>query len=307
MTVYINSIDIEDRGSVEVSGFSSATNISVDLVARVYVQPPADGIWEFDVAKTVTGPVGGTMLTPFTASAPFSEAARAKGVRIHLPDGSALTRLKVEKVENFSTSAHNQIMVQSASVSKGTLVIDVKYGGGCFEHDFSLEWDGLTLESDPPQYQLVLADKSPFDPCKAIVHRQLRFDITTSDVQFAVPSFLLIGTPEVRDRVTVPLGLSTVVECKKDEPTEIVGGLKLTLKDVSDSRCPVNAVCVWPGFATATLEWEQGSESGEAVLSTDHPGPVALGTTGYRVGLLSVAPYPGTVGETLVAVRVTTT
>jgi hypothetical protein len=65
---------------------------------------------------------------------------------------------------------------------------------------------------------------------------------------------------------------------------------------VSDSRCPLNANCVWMGEATVKLSLQAEGEKRSFNLSTfNHPPAFRSDTTvsGYRIKLRSVTPYPG--------------
>ncbi|MEM6532741.1 MAG: hypothetical protein AAF654_08950 [Myxococcota bacterium] len=99
---------------------------------------------------------------------------------------------------------NNQIEILGAAVLREGLFIDVQYSGGCFEHAFSLEWDGQALKTNPPQYPLNLVDESRTDGCRAIQRRTLQFDISTPSLQFQSSGTLLLSVPGGRE-VPVPI------------------------------------------------------------------------------------------------------
>ena len=68
--------------------------------------------------------------------------------------------------------------VHEAWVEGDLLHLRVSYGGGCGEHDFALRFSRPFLESDPVQAPLYLAHDAKGDPCRAIVGRELVFDLT---------------------------------------------------------------------------------------------------------------------------------
>jgi hypothetical protein len=71
-----------------------------------------------------------------------------------------------------------------------------------------------------------------------------------------------------------------------------VGDLRLTFRSVeADSRCPIDAVCVWAGDAEIALKIEQGSQSAVAALHTMLE-PKKTEWNGYTVSLVSVLPAP---------------
>jgi hypothetical protein len=82
MTIHIDEIDITADGAVVVQGHVSAGNITVNIVPLAYVQAPADGIWEYELSETQHGPVGTTVMKPFSVTAPFPAFSEATGVRI---------------------------------------------------------------------------------------------------------------------------------------------------------------------------------------------------------------------------------
>ena len=69
-----------------------------------------------------------------------------------------------------------------------------------------------------------------------------------------------------------------------------VGDLRLTFRSVeSDSRCPIDAVCVWAGDAEIALKIEQGSQAAVAALHTTLE-PKKTEWNGYTIALVSVSP-----------------
>jgi hypothetical protein len=78
--------------------------------------------------------------------------------------------------------------------------------------------------------------------------------------------------------------------------TIVVGGVKVRFSAVeSDSRCPMDAVCVWQGDAVAVFVVEQNcdcrSAAFELKLHTTLE-PKSGSAYGFRVELLQLAPYP---------------
>ena len=69
-----------------------------------------------------------------------------------------------------------------------------------------------------------------------------------------------------------------------------VGDLKLTFRGVdADSRCPIDAICVWAGDAEVALKIEQGSQAAVASLHTMLE-PKKTEWNGYTVSLVSLTP-----------------
>ena len=71
-----------------------------------------------------------------------------------------------------------------------------------------------------------------------------------------------------------------------------VGELRLTFRSVEgDSRCPVDAVCVWAGDGEIALKIEQGTKAAVAALHTTLE-PKKTEWNGYTVSLVSLTPAP---------------
>jgi hypothetical protein len=98
MTIHVEEVAITEDGRVVVSGQVSASNISVQMVARAYVQAPEDGIWEYDLSESLRGSAGAMVMLPFSVTAALPSYREAAGVRIHVPrpDGTiaAITKHK---------------------------------------------------------------------------------------------------------------------------------------------------------------------------------------------------------------------
>ena len=72
--------------------------------------------------------------------------------------------------------------------------------------------------------------------------------------------------------------------------TITVGDLRLTFRSVEgDSRCPIDAICVWAGDAEIALKIEQGSQAAVAALHTTLE-PKKTEWNGYTISLVSVSP-----------------
>lgn len=86
-----------------------------------------------------------------------------------------------------------------------TLVIDVRYGGGCVDHAFILIGSAAFAESNPVQTFMTLAHDARGDLCKALVFKTLRADITplrdayrrSYQVEHGTISIRLTGAPPI--------------------------------------------------------------------------------------------------------------
>lgn len=66
----------------------------------------------------------------------------------------------------------------SHRVEEDLLTLHIQYGGGCRDHRFALLVDPAFMESHPVQVAARLAHDADGDPCRALVGRTLRFDLT---------------------------------------------------------------------------------------------------------------------------------
>ena len=65
------------------------------------------------------------------------------------------------------------------TINGDVLRISVSYRGGCKDHDFSLIWNGLELESFLPQLNLFLVHDAHGDTCDTSINKILEFDLTS--------------------------------------------------------------------------------------------------------------------------------
>ncbi|GMT99867.1 hypothetical protein KH5H1_39870 [Corallococcus caeni] len=73
------------------------------------------------------------------------------------------------------------LAIESMSVKGTVLTLHVRHGGGCKEHRYGLAWDGRftkTAEGEP-RAELTLLHDANNDRCKALVYKDLAFDLST--------------------------------------------------------------------------------------------------------------------------------
>lgn len=73
---------------------------------------------------------------------------------------------------------NDQTNIQSAKIKGNNLILEVSYGGGCEEHDFSLVGSQMISKSLPPIRAIKLVHDAHEDKCKAIIMKTLTFDIS---------------------------------------------------------------------------------------------------------------------------------
>ncbi|MGQ0643091.1 MAG: hypothetical protein ACT4P6_20280 [Gemmatimonadaceae bacterium] len=83
-------------------------------------------------------------------------------------------------VENVSAAGwpRDALDVTSAEVIADTLRLGVQFGGGCATHRFALLLGSAFMESHPVQVHARLAHAAGGDMCKALLTRDVAFDLT---------------------------------------------------------------------------------------------------------------------------------
>jgi hypothetical protein len=157
-------------GRVPSLGWSNAR-----LVPHVYIQKPPDGIWGYDfVAQPPSGPAGDA-IGIVSASVGLMDSKDLSGVCIHAAQGQYI--LRVPQIAEGAPPDGDHFSVESCAFEGDQLVFQVRYGGGCRPHHFRLLWSGALMKSNPPQASFQLVHDANQDPCKALLHDTLRFDL----------------------------------------------------------------------------------------------------------------------------------
>jgi hypothetical protein len=89
------------------------------------------------------------------------------------------------------------------------------------------------------------------------------------------------------------LPLGEPFELRFGASATLQGGLTIALDGVeSDSRCPMDALCVWAGDAVVTVSLSQPADGrAQRELHTDARGSAAS-YLAYSIKLIALAPYP---------------
>lgn len=86
--------------------------------------------------------------------------------------------------------------IVSGEINSDILGLVVRYGGGCKDHDFELYWDGLFMDSEPPQVRLQLSHNANNDLCRALLTEKLFFNLSPIKERFlkteSLPPALII-------------------------------------------------------------------------------------------------------------------
>ncbi|GAB3901269.1 hypothetical protein GCM10028803_25660 [Larkinella knui] len=118
--------------------------------------------------------------------------------------------------------------------------------------------------------------------------------------------FLLVGLLafgcEKNNKVT-PAEENQPVTVKINQLARIKPNVSLTADTITDSRCPINANCIWAGNATVKFSLKNDTETKTGELCIGQCGQqsktrdavtVQLGNESYDVILTDVQPFPGT-------------
>ena len=80
------------------------------------------------------------------------------------------------KEAQFSSSASDPFDLLGARIEGDSMMIDVRYGGGCKEHVFALD-AGPMLKSLPPKQLLSISHDANGDNCRALITTTIAFDL----------------------------------------------------------------------------------------------------------------------------------
>ncbi len=69
-------------------------------------------------------------------------------------------------------------IVGTPTAANDSLHVTVQYAGGCQRHEFSLHASRVFMESHPVQSPVVLHHDANGDTCRALLTRELQFDLT---------------------------------------------------------------------------------------------------------------------------------
>lgn len=68
--------------------------------------------------------------------------------------------------------------IESCRLEGDELVAEVRYAGGCAQHDFQLLWNGAFMKSLPPQASFRLVHHANGDACESSVRETVRFSLS---------------------------------------------------------------------------------------------------------------------------------
>lgn len=72
--------------------------------------------------------------------------------------------------------------ILSVSISDLKINVEVRYGGGCEEHNFCVEWPEAITAIYPPDFGIILNHEDNGDTCEALITETLVIDPSESDL-----------------------------------------------------------------------------------------------------------------------------
>jgi hypothetical protein len=77
----------------------------------------------------------------------------------------------------FNSAPRDTFTIQQIKLEGDLLQINITYGGGCENHTFSLIGSDEYAESYPVQTSVLLSHDANEDPCEALLHKTLNFNL----------------------------------------------------------------------------------------------------------------------------------
>ena len=73
----------------------------------------------------------------------------------------------------------DSFILNDIELNGSMLEIHLSYSGGCEDHEFGLQWDGLVQETYPAKTSLQITHNANGDRCEAYAEETLEFDVST--------------------------------------------------------------------------------------------------------------------------------
>jgi len=84
----------------------------------------------------------------------------------------------VKVYANYIMEKNDPYTLLGTRISGDTIFFNVQYGGGCEEHQFTLNTTGAWIKSMPPQLYLYLEHRANNDRCRALLTKEIAFDLS---------------------------------------------------------------------------------------------------------------------------------
>lgn len=115
---------------------------------------------------------------PFRATALVAVAAVLSACAQAMPLDSATAPAPIFVAGDAGTTRQDAVNAAQARIEGDVLHVQVQFGGGCRDHRFALYREDAFLESLPVQLRLHLSHDAQGDNCRALLSRELAFDLT---------------------------------------------------------------------------------------------------------------------------------
>jgi hypothetical protein len=80
--------------------------------------------------------------------------------------------------EVYKNASSDPLSISDVELVHDELAINITYSGGCEDHEFYLVGTKSFMESYPVQITILLSHNANNDPCDAVIHEQLQYDLT---------------------------------------------------------------------------------------------------------------------------------
>lgn len=114
---------------------------------------------------------------PPTQVTPPGRPSRSPAAEAEKPEPAIVMPLEVTE----TPAPRDPLSIESQSVKGNVLTLNVRHGGGCKEHRYGLAWDGRFTQTaaGEPRAELTVLHDANNDRCKALVYKELAFDLST--------------------------------------------------------------------------------------------------------------------------------
>ena len=88
--------------------------------------------------------------------------------------------ITVHKISKSKAPAKSDsFSISKVIINKDQLLIEVEYGGGCEDHEFTFYWDGTFLKGNPQSVELMVIHDANNDSCEAQITETLKVDLSS--------------------------------------------------------------------------------------------------------------------------------
>lgn len=163
-------------------------------------------------ADNVTAGQNDDLATAVDANPAQADAVAADGNATAagaLPAGEAIL-IVLERVSEIPDEPNDQVSVSDVKFVTGIggnfITANVRYGGGCRDHEFKAYWNGSWQKSNPPGIDITLRHNANGDSCRALFNRLVQINISEpaeTEKEFWVQLTNVAG-PDGRVDVKIP-------------------------------------------------------------------------------------------------------